>query len=77
MKKQAKKTDKAMQTDKGERRAGSERRKFSYTLYIPERRNGQDRRDGNGQRVPPQHATSLKTPRSWKEDELDQTENPS
>ena len=28
----------------GGRRSGAERRKFSYTLYIPERRSGRDRR---------------------------------
>ncbi len=31
-------------TDNGDRRSGVERRKFSYTLHLPERRNGGDRR---------------------------------
>jgi hypothetical protein len=75
MKKQAK-TDKSLQSDNGERRAGSERRRFSYTLYIPERRKGRDRRDGNGC-MPLRPTTSPKTPSSRKEDEPDQTENPS
>jgi hypothetical protein len=30
--------------DKSERRAWAERRQFSYSVYIPERRNGQERR---------------------------------
>jgi hypothetical protein len=30
--------------DKGGQRTGIERRKFSYSLYIPERRTGQERR---------------------------------
>jgi hypothetical protein len=30
--------------DKAERRAGIERRQFSYSVYIPERRSGQERR---------------------------------
>jgi hypothetical protein len=30
--------------DKGGRRVGAERRSFSYTYYIPERRSGMDRR---------------------------------
>jgi len=32
------------ENDKGERRAWIERRQFSYSLYIPERRSGQERR---------------------------------
>jgi|PlaIllAssembly_1097288.scaffolds.fasta_scaffold08831_3 hypothetical protein len=31
--------------EKAERRAGAERRKFSYSACIPERRAGQDRRE--------------------------------
>lgn len=31
---------------KADRRSGVERRKFSYTAYIPERRCGKDRRSG-------------------------------
>ena len=30
--------------DKAERRAWAERRQFSYSVYIPERRSGQERR---------------------------------
>jgi hypothetical protein len=30
--------------DKTERRAWADRRQFSYSAYIPERRNGQERR---------------------------------
>jgi hypothetical protein len=30
--------------DKGGQRTGIERRQFSYSLYIPERRRGQERR---------------------------------
>lgn len=29
-----------------ERRSGIDRRQFSYDVYIPERRSGKDRRDG-------------------------------
>jgi len=29
-----------------DRRSGRDRRKFSYTAYIPERRSGKDRRSG-------------------------------
>jgi hypothetical protein len=31
--------------DNGGRRSGVERRKFSYTLHLPERRTGGDRRE--------------------------------
>lgn len=31
---------------KEDRRSGGDRRKFSYTVYIPERRCGKDRRSG-------------------------------
>jgi hypothetical protein len=34
----------------GDRRAGIERRQFSYTGVIPERRSGKDRRSGNDRR---------------------------
>ena len=37
---------------KTDRRSGVERRKFNYTTYIPERRNGKDRRIAkNGREV--------------------------
>ena len=32
--------------DSGGRRSNVERRKFSYTIHIPERRSGKDRRSG-------------------------------
>ena len=32
--------------DKGGTRSGTDRRKFQYTAYIPERRSGKDRRKG-------------------------------
>lgn len=32
--------------NKGDRRSGVDRRQFSYTGYIPERRSGHDRRSG-------------------------------
>lgn len=32
--------------DNGERRKNEDRRQFSYTIHIPERRNGSDRRKG-------------------------------
>jgi len=36
--------------DNGGRRAGADRRSYSYTVYIPERRNGNDRRSGDDRR---------------------------
>lgn len=36
--------------DKGGRRVGFERRRYSYTCYIPERRRGEDRRSGDDRR---------------------------
>ena len=36
--------------DNGCNRSGIERRKFSYTAFIPERRSGRDRRKGFDQR---------------------------
>jgi hypothetical protein len=32
--------------DNGGRRFGTERREFSYTVHVPERREGEDRRNG-------------------------------
>jgi hypothetical protein len=37
---------------KGCRRSGFERRCFTYSLYIPERRSHLDRRKGNNSREP-------------------------
>ena len=45
----------ATSTDNGGRRSGGDRRKYSYTLYIPERRSGKDRRDGNDRRMIPRY----------------------
>jgi hypothetical protein len=42
-------------TDNGGRRLGGDRRKYSYTLYIPERRRGKDRRDGKDRRMIPRY----------------------
>ncbi|MCK5704271.1 MAG: hypothetical protein KAI29_24125 [Cyclobacteriaceae bacterium] len=33
------------------RRLGIERRRFTYTIYIPERRSGKDRRTGMDRRL--------------------------
>lgn len=49
------KGQKSTSTDNGGRRSGGDRRKYSYTLYIPERRNGQDRRNGNDRRMSPRY----------------------
>ena len=37
--------------DNGGRRSGGDRRNYSYTLHIPERRNGEDRRSGEDRRI--------------------------
>lgn len=37
-------------TDNGGRRKKEDRRKFSYTIHIPERRCGSDRRSGEDRR---------------------------
>jgi len=39
-----------IENDKGGRRTGIERRQFSYSLYIPERRMGQERRQDQDRR---------------------------
>jgi hypothetical protein len=44
------KTGKFCIVDRGERRWGVDRRTFSYTCYIPERRSGSDRRTGRDRR---------------------------
>jgi hypothetical protein len=36
--------------DKGGRRSGIDRRKYCYSLHIPERRSDQDRRSGSERR---------------------------
>ena len=45
--------EKMISTDNGGRRCGSERRNFSYTVHIPERRRGEDRRCGDDRRQMP------------------------
>jgi len=37
--------------DNGGRRSGVDRREFSYTSHIPERRSGKERRSGNDRRL--------------------------
>lgn len=37
-------------SDKGGRRVHNDRRQFSYTVHIPERRKGNDRRNGGDRR---------------------------
>jgi hypothetical protein len=39
--------------DNGGRRSGGDRRNYSYTLHIPERRSGQERRCGRDRRKKP------------------------
>jgi len=39
--------------DNGGRRSGIDRRQFSYTANIPERRSGKERRSGFDRRVEP------------------------
>jgi len=49
--------------DNGGRRCGGDRRNYSYTLHIPERRNGPDRRSGTDRRkVPRAKEVSLTPP---------------
>ena len=42
-------------TDNGGRRSGGDRRTYSYTLHVPERRNGADRREGKDRRKAPRY----------------------
>jgi len=37
--------------DNAERRLGIDRRQFSYTMHIPERRSGKERRSGFDRRL--------------------------
>ena len=46
-------TEKPLLKDKSGRRRGIERRQYSYTIYIPERRSGLDRRSGEDRRRHP------------------------
>jgi hypothetical protein len=42
-------------TDNGGRRSGGDRRTYSYTLHVPERRCGTDRREGKDRRKAPRY----------------------
>jgi hypothetical protein len=44
--------------DRGGRRTGGDRRNFSYTLHIPERRKGKNRRSGDDRRKFPRVETT-------------------
>ena len=44
-------------SDNGGRRTGGDRRNYSYTLHIPERRKGKDRRNGDDRRKSPRIGT--------------------
>ena len=48
--------------DNGGRRSGGDRRNYSYTLHIPERRNGPDRRSGTDRRKFPRAKEISQTP---------------
>lgn len=48
--------------DNGGRRSGGDRRNYSYTLHIPERRNGPDRRSGTDRRKLPRPKEVSQTP---------------
>ena len=43
----------AKRCDNGGRRAGIDRRQFSYSGHMPERRSGEERRDGGDRRQVP------------------------
>jgi hypothetical protein len=43
-------SERLISLDNGGRRTGTDRRNYSYTLHIPERRNGNDRRSGDDRR---------------------------
>jgi len=47
--------------DNGGRRCGGDRRNYSYTLHIPERRNGKDRRSGTDRRLSSRTKTKLRS----------------
>ena len=42
-------------TDNGGRRSGGDRRTYSYTLHVPERRTGTERREGKDRRKAPRY----------------------
>jgi hypothetical protein len=45
----------ATSIDNGGRRSGGDRRKYSYTLHVPERRSGNDRRSVKDRRTIPRY----------------------
>lgn len=45
----------SISTDNGGRRSGGDRRTYSYTLHVPERRSGADRREGEDRRKAPRY----------------------
>lgn len=49
----------------GGRRSGIDRRQFTYTAYIPERRSGKDRRENLEQR----NAGTIMRQRNYKQDQ--------
>jgi hypothetical protein len=46
------KMNETTRADNGGRRSGRDRRQFSYTMYLPERRSGEERRSGLDRRKP-------------------------
>jgi hypothetical protein len=42
-------------TDNGGRRSGGDRRTYSYTLHVPERRSGDERRESEDRRKAPRY----------------------
>jgi len=44
--------------DNGGRRLGIDRRQFSYTMHIPERRSGKERRSGLDRRLKPRMSSN-------------------
>jgi len=49
--------ERRISSDNGGRRTGGDRRNYSYTLHIPERRKGKDRRTGDDRRKSPRAGT--------------------
>ena len=49
------KKENSISTDNGGRRSGGDRRTYSYTLHVPERRSGTDRREGKDRRKAPRY----------------------
>ena len=47
--------EKMLSVDNGGRRSGGDRRNFSYSMHIPERRSGENRRDRDDRRRSPRH----------------------